>query len=246
MNWKMLFLVGVAHSLWAAEPTLDQVLARHAAALGGAEKIAAVKSLEMTGQYIYNGLEHDMALFQKEGGRIRLEIDGYVRYGASKQPGKKEIRAYDGRDAWVVSQAQSPAARDLSGPAAAGLIAAAELVSSLAHGRRPGRQIELVGRESVDGASCYRVDLTFAGGMVQRWFLDAESFLPVRTDVEFKDGDRVSVEHWLYDDYREVGGVKLPYYVEKEERLFTRTWSLERVEINPPLEDALFARPPSN
>ena len=48
---------------------------------------------------------------------------------------------------------------------------------------------------------------------------------------------------WQYDDYREVDGVMLPFWVYVEERIFAREYIFETIEVNVAIDDALFEPP---
>jgi len=245
MRGLAILICCVAAAAAAGDLTLEQALAKHVAALGGEDKLAAVSSLKQTGVYVYNGIEYGAVVYREAGSRVRVELDGYVRYGASKQPGKKEIRAFDGETAWVVSETESSEVKDLRGPGAAFLISDADLHGPLASAAQKGYELALVGKKDLEGAACYQIKATLGDGVVQHWWLDAETFLPVQTDVMVTLRDRTFVEYWRYDDYRETGGVMMPYYVSKEENLFTGTFIFEEIAVNPKLDGALFAKPQS-
>jgi hypothetical protein len=78
-------------------------------------------------------------------------------------------------------------------------------------------------------------------GLVQSWYLDVESFLVLRKDVEPEDErDLERPRAWLFDDYRPVNGVLLPFWVFVEEPLFSREYLFETIEANVEIDDALF------
>src|SRR3974390_3135837 len=80
--------------------SMDDLLAKHLQARGGAEKIGAVPSLKLTGKILMiplndfrkpagPGQEAPVTLVVKRPDRVRMEID---------REGKKVVQAYDGGD----------------------------------------------------------------------------------------------------------------------------------------------------
>jgi hypothetical protein len=60
---------------------------------------------------------------------------------------------------------------------------------------------------------------------------------------------RTQQSAWTYGDFRDVNGVKFPYTVDEERTAGPITTSMahftEKIEVNVPIEDSMFAPPPS-
>jgi hypothetical protein len=75
--------------------------------------------------------------------------------------------------------------------------------------------------------------------------LDPETYLEVARDATGSDlGGQAFPQRTIFDDFRDVGGVRIPFYVETE--WYTRNLVMEvaEVELNLEVDDALFAMPP--
>ena len=72
-------------------------------------------------------------------------------------------------------------------------------------------KLTLAGKSKIGYREVYVIDLQPASGAVDRLFLDAETYLPVRMNtMRMHKGASVPVEIY-YDDWREVNGIKLPH-----------------------------------
>ncbi len=229
----------------AADPSLEEIVEGHVRALGGAENLAAVKSLKLSGTYAYNGLDHGMAIYRQRPGKIRFEIEGLELYGTTVTPGKQVVRAYDGKTAWGLGEnAEVSGPYDL-GPEIGGIMGQrADFDGSLVGYGDKGHQLRLVGASDVDGTPAWHLELTPAQGMKEHWHLHKESFLPLKLEIETSEGGFTKPLAWFFDDWREVSGIKLPFFVYVQERLFSREHLIETVEVNPDLPDSLFSKPP--
>ncbi len=92
----------------------------------------------------------------------------------------------------------------------------ADIDGPLVDYKAKGHQVELVGKEKVEGSDAYKLKVTKKDGDVEYYFLDADSYLPVR--VEGKRtirGTEIEGESTL-GDYKEAG--RLPLAVLHPER----------------------------
>jgi protein SCO1/2 len=108
-----------------------------------------------------------------------------------------------------------------------------------------GSRLEFVGTEKVEGREADKVKVTLASGQVRNVWVDKESGLEVKIDGSRRlDGKSQAVSTFLRD-YRKVDGRLLPHVLETvvdgvrgSEKIL-----IEKVVINPPLEEARFQRP---
>ena len=230
----------------AAEDTgVETIVARHVEALGGAASLAAIRSLRKVGTYVYNGLEHPLVLTQKRGGLCREEIDGLTAWGTNNRAPGTVIRAYDGATAWEEGVEEAGKVAPMPEAEAVGFIQDADFEGALVGYAEKGHRVALVGPEEIDGVPVLHLEVTQRDGGRQQWYLDRESLLPVKKSMEVGASEYKAAMTWYFDDYREVAGVQMPFYVLIEERLFSREYLFDTVEVNPPVADELFAPPAS-
>jgi outer membrane lipoprotein-sorting protein len=174
----------------------------------------------------------------KRGHKSRVEIEF---------AGKTAVQVYDGANGWKVRQylnrndvapftedeAKSEATKaDVDGP----------LVDYAAKGTK----VELEGMEKVEGQDAYKLKLTTKSGNVQHIWIDAQSFLDVKLEGTPRRMDGRVRNVWIYQrDFRQVQGLMIPYVEETTVDGYPDTHKilLEKVEVNPKLDDVLFTKP---
>ena len=242
MKHVLIFLVS---SLAFAQPSAEEIADRCVAALGGAEKLVAVKSLRMKGTYVYNGIEHQMVI-SRMGNMIRFDIEGLSRYGTSLEDGVAVVRCYDGKVAWGLGESRDTRGAYAMPAERAEVIAhRADIHGPLVDHAAKGNQLILAGAADVDGTQTWQLGVTLANGKQQTWFIDQKTNLPVKMSIAPGGEDRFKPTSWFFDDWREVGGIKIPHAIYMEEWLFAREHLIESVEINPKLDASLFQKPAS-
>ena len=120
-----------------------------------------------------------------------------------------------------------------------------------------GTRIELAGMERVEGRDTYKLKLTLKGGEAMHVWIDAQTFLEVEMEGQPRrlDGVDHPVEVYLRD-YRPVSGLQVPFLLEtrvlpvaktvlglKDPPVPPERTIIERVVVNPKLDEALFSKP---
>jgi outer membrane lipoprotein-sorting protein len=223
----------------AQELSVEQIIAKNIEAKGGLEKIKAQETLRASGRMTLSpGVEAPVVMEQKRPGSFRLELT---------LQGQTAVQAYDGQTGWQVNPFEGQKEPALLGPDE--LKAAqeqADLDGPLVDYKEKGHQIELVGREQVAGRDAYKLKVTLKSGDVRYLYLDAGTFL------EFKqEGKRVrrgaeQETETVYGDYKAEGGVLMPHSYEAGVKGSAQKQKvlIDKVEVNPPLDDARFKLPP--
>ncbi|MEW5764897.1 MAG: hypothetical protein ACOYXN_10230 [Acidobacteriota bacterium] len=215
----------------AADPplTAPQVVARCAAAMGGADRIAAVRTLriQMTPAAKPRTVTHEI----KRPDRIRSESADYIlvfdgkRAGYLKgappedgrDPGPKLLPEEEGRDFELDIAFLFPAFFD-----------------------HPARYL---GMESYEAKPHHKLAVTLPLGIRVIYWLDGTTFLPTRIVGEISiQGSVARVERTL-QDYVPVEGLLFPRTMTSSGWAFTGRASVTKVEINIPLEDGRFEMP---
>jgi hypothetical protein len=226
----------VACGAWSQ--TVDEIVARHIEARGGRDKIKALQSVRMTG-HVRTGGGRQAAVVREVSrpGLLRLEftVDGVTN-----------VFAFDGAHGWQVSPsfgsfepvALAPGGEELA-------TEQADIEGPLVDWKAKGHRVELVGRKTVEGREVHELKLTLKGGAVLYDSLDAQSLLEARRRAtRTVRGATVEVET-TFGDYREVGGLRFPYAIDSfaSGRARHVEVTVEKVELNPPLDAARFRMP---
>jgi len=236
-------LVVVASLLPApgAAQTVDDIAARHLTARGGAARIEAIQSLRMTGKARASGGREAIVVREiKRPGRIRTEFT---------VQGLTGVYACDGERGWQVSPFDSEMEPRPMPPEAARLaLEQADIGGPLLGWKEKGHAVELVGRASEGGRDTWKLKVTPKGGTARHLYLDAQTYLLVRTESPRQLAGRTVEAETTFADYRELGGLLLAHSIEIGVKGRPRRISVvvEKVEIDPVLDDARFRMPESS
>ncbi len=225
----------------AAEETLtgDEVVARCAAALGGEDAWRQIETLEIAGQRSSFSIDRPFLVQRRRPNLYRYE--SYISRHLN-------IVAYDGETAWwkrtleVATKGAWPVEAPLDH--ARSITADAEFTVPFLTPEERGHRLEFGGKTDFDGEPAYEFEVTLGSGQVEHWYVDADSFLPIARvgDVAYL---RDPVERRTYfSDYREVGGVSIPHYIEREFGNEHQILIVEEARINVDLDASMFELPP--
>lgn len=95
-------------------------------------------------------------------------------------------------------------------------------------------KITVLGKSKIGFREVYLLELQPAVGTPVKLFLDANTHMPVRVNA-------ANVEIYL-DDWREVGGVKIPFSMTQHFPAMTLKITLKETQFNVALEDSLFEK----
>jgi len=222
----------------AGAQTADELLAKYVAARGGAARIAAVESLRMTAKARGQGGREAVVVREaKRPGRIRLEFT---------VQGVTGVYAHDGERGWQVSPLDGVLEPGPMSPEAArAAIEQGDIGGPLVDWKAKGHRVELVGRESEGGRDVWKLKVTLKDGDVRHVYLDAQSFLHVRTESTREVRGRPVELQTTFADYRETEGVLFPHSIEVgvKGRPSRLAILVQKVEVNPALDDARFRMP---
>jgi outer membrane lipoprotein-sorting protein len=107
-----------------------------------------------------------------------------------------------------------------------------------------GYTAEYVGPEDVEGTATHRLRIDTKQDIVMDFWFDAESFLLLKQNTKMKI-DQGEFETQNYpSDYRQQGGLTLPFSVETRQgdQVMTQI-TVETLEFDVPVDPAMFAMP---
>jgi outer membrane lipoprotein-sorting protein len=221
------------------ELTLDQIVQKHIDALGGIDKLKAITTLSATGKATMQGgqMEAPMLMQMKRPSSMRMEIT---------IQGKKIVQAFDGTTAWMINPMMgSDAPQKASDDDTQEMKDSADIdFSSLVNYKEKGNTVELVGTEDVEGNPTYKLKVTKKNGRVEYQYLDAKTFLPIKTTTKRKQmGTELEIDAYP-SNFKPVNGVLFPYTV--DQKLGGKSMiqlTLDKVDVNKPIDDATFQFP---
>jgi hypothetical protein len=224
-------------SAFSIAQSADELVNKNIQAKGGIEKI---KTLRMTGKLSFGG--GITAASGQENERPNL-----VRETVSLQ-GMTAVTAYDGTTGWQIQPFNGHKDPELMGEDdLRDLLLDADIEGPLVDYQEKGNTVEYLGHDVVDGDDALRLKVTQKNGDVIYYYLDPDTYLEIRREVqEFIRGSiRESVTEM--GSYKPVAGVMFPFSISQGSKVnpAQQTTTLEKIEVNVPVEPAAFALPAS-
>lgn len=219
--------------------TLEEIVARYEAARGGRERWRALRSIEMEGKFTSFSEEAPFTLWRKRPNLYRFD---------TRMIQKETIVAQDAGGPWWLYPLygiESPA-KVGEGPVVVMTARDAEIEPALVGYQEKGHKVVLAGRGNVSGQETLRLELTRSDGWVETWHLDPRTCLEVAVDskvFDYSQGDQEMQERAWFSDFRTVDGLVIPHRIEKEYGARHTVTKVEKVRVNPEIEDGVFAMP---
>jgi outer membrane lipoprotein-sorting protein len=227
-------LMGAA--AWAQ--TADEIIEKNIQARGGREKLKAVESVRMSGKMsMGQGMEAPFTLEMARPKKVRLEFT---------IQGMTGVQVYDGTTGWAVMPFMGKTdPEEVAGDDLKEMEDQADIDGALVDYKEKGHQVELLGKEDLEGTPAYKLKLTKKNGDVNTIYIDAESYLEMKIEGKRKvRGQDVEVES-TPGDYKPVAGVMFPHTLENKAKGAPagQTITIEKIEVNPTLGADEFAKP---
>jgi len=228
---------GVSHGRVAAQtpalPTLEQVLDKYVAAVGGRAAIEKVTSVTAKGtiEIVGLGVTGTIQLTQKAPDKSASTVE-LAGIGVTRE-------AFDGTTAW--EESPQSGMRIKSG---------VELAEARRNATFP-RELKMAslyakmtvrGREAIGGRDAIVVEAVPAEGQPTRMFFDAESGLLVRQILTRESAQGPLEVDVTFSDFRAIDGVKRPFSIRQVTANFTATLQLTEVKHNAAIDDSVFGR----
>ena len=220
----------------ASAQTVDELIKKNIEARGGIQKLKAVKSMKATGKMTPQGMEIPITLSQKRPAMVRME--------AAFQ-GKAFVQAYDGETGWKIDPFQgSSDPEKVAGDDLKDLQEQSDMDGFFVDYKEKGHTVELIGKEDMEGTPVYKLKITLKNGDVQHVYLDAANYLELKVTSKRKTpGGEMEVDQYP-GNYKLVGGIMIPHSFETKVKGQTQnSITLEKIEINPTIDDSLFKMP---
>jgi len=218
--------------------SVDEIIAKNVQARGGADKLKSVKSIKSTATMSMGpGIEAPGTLIQKRPALARLEFT---------VQGLTAVQAYDGKNGWQIMPFMGKKDPELmSADEAKEIEENADLDGPLVDYKNKGHQVELQGKEKIEGTDAYKLKVTLKNGDVQTIYIDSDSFLDIKEVTKRTvRGTEQEIESAI-GDYKPVDGIMFPFAVESGIKGTDQKQKLTitKVELNVPADDSLFKMP---
>jgi hypothetical protein len=225
-------------SVGAFAQTADELVAKNLQAKGGIDKIKAIKSVRMIGQFDASGFK---ATIGQESKRPEMVRETFTVQGMT------QVQAYDGSSGWQISPFGGRKDPQILGEdELRGLIEDADFDGPLVDAQAKGNKIEYMGHDQVDGDDAYKLKVTLKNGDIFYYYLDPDTYIEIQVERQqiIRGSVRESVS--ALGSYKPVNGVMFPFSIEsgpKNNPNARGKVTFTRIEANVPIEDNEFKMP---
>jgi hypothetical protein len=223
--------------------TADEVIEKSIAAMGGRAAMEKIKTRTMTGT---------IALTTPAG-----EIPGTVEItNAAPNKSRTVIKAdlsafgagplvidqrFDGINGYVLDTLQGN--RDITGNQLDNM-KSNSFPHSFLNYKANGVAVKLTGKEKVGERDAFVLTFEPAAGSAIRQFVDAQSYLPVKTVIRANIPPVGDIEQTaIASDFRDVDGVKVPYKIEVTSPATGFTMTFSKIANNVAVDEKSFVKP---
>jgi outer membrane lipoprotein-sorting protein len=236
--------------------TVDEIIAKYFANTGGIEKWKALEGVRMTAKVNQQGMEIPLDIIQLKDGRqsTKFTFQG------------KEINqgVYDGSTLWSTNFMNMKAEKSDAETTENFKLDIGEFPDPFLNYKQRGLKAELVGKETVEGTETFKVKLTKKPIKVDGketdnvvyYFFDTENFVPLMIENEVKSGpNKGIIAQNKMSDYQEVkssnpklDGLLFPFSLMQgaKGQPAGQPLTISTIELNPKVDNAVFAFPAGN
>lgn len=217
--------------------TVDEVIENHIKALGGMDKMNAIKSVRLTGKFSGGGFEVPVTFVVVKPDKVRMDITFQ---------GNSQIQAYDGTMGWFTNPFQGKKDPEkMTKEREKEMKKQADVDGALVNYKEKGSKVELMGKEDMEGSEVYKIKLTDKDNDITYFYIDAGTYLVLKETTKRKIGEKETNSETIFGNYQPVDGVMFAMAMEFREVGSTEGQKgiIEKVETNIVVEDSYFKMP---
>ena len=236
-NRIFIIIILSVFSLGLHAQTLEEIIDKHLKAHGDLAKWNTVKALALKGTFGSFSVEHPIYNIKT------IDGDYYSDQHIGHHPVKSGFK--DGKgwtiDPWheftyprLVNKFEENIYHQL-----------ADYFTPFYKWEEKGYKLEYVGLKNEDGIECHVIKVERNGNQ-ETWYLNAETYLEYKATGQWVDFGMPLDGEFYFDDFQEVDGLILPFFVERMFGQRDYVLMIESVQINPEYDEALFDMPQSD
>jgi outer membrane lipoprotein-sorting protein len=211
---------------------LEDILAKHAAAMGGVDKLESVRSSATWARIDMGGMVGTSVSYFKAPDKYRSDLTlPLMGFTMACDDGECWMRDRDGLVHTLQAELKSTILSQ----------SVLERWSYLDPARFDGKMSLVADNAKVDSVACYEISIEPAGGAPTSLFIDKNDYLPVEVSMVTDMATVIT----RYSDFRSVNGVKYPFEVSEQTDagIVTTSITIDSIIQNQNIPDSLFERP---
>lgn len=229
-----LLLIAVLAVCNAQAQSVDEIVDKHIAAMGGKDKLKGMKSSYTEGIMEMHGMEVPVKLWVVNDKAVRMELEIM---------GNTNIQVATRKDGWMkmpVMGMNDPKPMDAAMVKV--MQPRLDLAGELFDYKAKGRKVTLEGKETTDGVEAYKLKVTHPDGTEVNLFIDASTYYLDKMQGGVKAQGKEATFVVTFSDYKKTSnGYAYPGSV--SETPGGSKISFTKMEVNNPVNDTLFQMP---
>ena len=221
-----------------AGQSADGIAARHLAAVGGLDRLVAIRASITETIKTLDGKQSTCVYYLKRPNKVGMEM---------AYPAVAAVMAYNGVVGWkqaIMSNGERRPPSPITESETRHIIEDFEgsFADSLLDYEKGHVQLRLAGRESVLGSDAYILEITRQDGATERRFIDIKSYMEVATS--HRDAGSGVLYKMIRDDFRRSGGIMVPFHevLYRDGKVFMET-TCTKVRFLSSMDDSVFEKP---
>jgi hypothetical protein len=232
-------LIVIASSTATFAQTVDEIVAKHIEAMGGAEKWKALNAIEMNMKTSVQGMDVEI--------KSVVAIDKGLRSTVSVM-GQEMVTGIDGDTGWSIRPAMmggTGEAEDMPGSLVKESKKQMIIGGGLLNYKDNGAKVELVGKEKLDGADVYNIKIIDQSGEITNYYLSASTYYILKTAGKIKIQGQEIDSDVSYSNFKQVEGLTFPFTREQPNPQMggTMVVETESIKLNPTIDANFFKKP---
>ena len=221
-------------SVTAYAQTVDEVVDKHVAALGGLDKIKAVTTIVTERSMAVQGMEIPSKTTVVIGKSLRTE---------STVMGNSMVQVVNGTTGWMIRPTMMGGTgepEDMPAEELKQQTSQLDPFGGMVDYKEKGNKVELIGKEKLDKKDVYHLKVTNKDGQSIDEFLDAETYLVSKVKVDI-NGQEAELNFF---DYKEVDGIKFANTMDiSNDQMGTMSFITSKITVNGKVDDSVFNKP---
>lgn len=231
IKWTFLLLASFLFNLTLQAQTVDEVINKHIEAIGGKENWLKVNSFKMEANISVQGMDIPVNIFQVHNKAQKQE------YTVMNMTGYTILTSEEG---WSFnpmmgqSKPEQMAKEDVEMGKET-----LDIRGDLLDYAAKGSKAELMGKEDVDGTSCFKLKVIRKSGNEFVYFIDPSNYYVKRTINKIKANGQEVEQKVNFSNYQKLPeGIVVPLTMENSG--IPAPINVKKVEVNVPIDDSVF------
>jgi len=237
-HYIVLTIISLCFSTIANAQSVDEIIAKHIKAHGGAGKWDAITSMKINGRFTAFSDEYDFYAVKTNSGA----------YFSDLQIGQHKVKeAFNGTTGWTIDPWHDFVfPRELNKSEINVFFQKAEFFTPFYKYKERGFKVELLGKKNLEGVDTYAIKLTRPNDFIETWYLDVTTYLEYKCESKWVDfASQLSAESF-FDDFRTIEGLVIPFYTERMFGQRDHITVIGNIEFNTIIDENIFKMPKSN